>query len=429
MKLNIENFGKIKNANIEWNGLTVIAGRNDTGKSTVGKLFYAITKSFAKYETTYSKVVGVEILRDLYHLLSIILRGENRKILQKKEELFVVTESLYEKLSNFFDFGMYSRSFFDLERSLKDNILYTISDLKEIDFSNKKLKEELSSIFLMLTAHVPDEDKFKKSFSCYMRDSFLRNYNNSLNGSDVISIKYFLEDECNLQLQIINNEILTTKIDLSKRFPFYQDITLIDFPEIIDERFQHLNVSNFDWSDDLLEKTKKLRNNFDINNDLKDSFWNKVLDIAFFYVDKETNSFKYKVSNEATSLNIINIASGTKSFGLLYLLVKANIINEGTPIILDEPENHLHPEWQIDYATFIVSLVKNGFRVLLTSHSPLFIHALLKESNKQIKDITKFYLAESGENLINYTQFRDVTKTPNDIFINLTSPEDRMWNE
>ena len=45
MKLYIENVGKISQANIELNGITVIAGENDTGKSSVGKILYSIFNS------------------------------------------------------------------------------------------------------------------------------------------------------------------------------------------------------------------------------------------------------------------------------------------------------------------------------------------------------------------------------------------------
>ena len=46
MKLHIENFAKIANADIEINGITVIAGENNTGKSTVGKVLYSIYSAF-----------------------------------------------------------------------------------------------------------------------------------------------------------------------------------------------------------------------------------------------------------------------------------------------------------------------------------------------------------------------------------------------
>ncbi len=37
MKLTLKNVGKVKEASIQLNGLTVIAGENDSGKSTIGK--------------------------------------------------------------------------------------------------------------------------------------------------------------------------------------------------------------------------------------------------------------------------------------------------------------------------------------------------------------------------------------------------------
>lgn len=39
MDIKLRNFGKIKEADIQLSGLTLIAGPNDSGKSTVGKAF------------------------------------------------------------------------------------------------------------------------------------------------------------------------------------------------------------------------------------------------------------------------------------------------------------------------------------------------------------------------------------------------------
>ena len=46
MKLEIKNIGKIKKASIELNGITVIGGENNTGKSTMGKALYSIFNTF-----------------------------------------------------------------------------------------------------------------------------------------------------------------------------------------------------------------------------------------------------------------------------------------------------------------------------------------------------------------------------------------------
>ena len=37
MRLTLKNIAKVRKADVEINGITVIAGENDTGKSTVGK--------------------------------------------------------------------------------------------------------------------------------------------------------------------------------------------------------------------------------------------------------------------------------------------------------------------------------------------------------------------------------------------------------
>lgn len=46
MRLCLKNIGKIKDACVEINGITVIAGENDTGKSTVGRALFAVFNSF-----------------------------------------------------------------------------------------------------------------------------------------------------------------------------------------------------------------------------------------------------------------------------------------------------------------------------------------------------------------------------------------------
>ena len=42
MKLSIRNVGKLKEADVEINGITVITGENDTGKSTVCGVFLIV---------------------------------------------------------------------------------------------------------------------------------------------------------------------------------------------------------------------------------------------------------------------------------------------------------------------------------------------------------------------------------------------------
>ena len=58
-------------------------------------------------------------------------------------------------------------------------------------------------------------------------------------------------------------------------------------------------------------------------------------------------------------------------------------IQDQDVLILDEPEIHLHPNWQIKYAELVVLLQKAfNLTVLLTTHSPDFAQAIRLYSQK-----------------------------------------------
>ena len=50
MRIELENIGMLKKASVKIDGLTVIAGENDTGKSTVGKVLFCIIKAISTYK-------------------------------------------------------------------------------------------------------------------------------------------------------------------------------------------------------------------------------------------------------------------------------------------------------------------------------------------------------------------------------------------
>lgn len=50
MKLKIRNFAKIEEADIIIDGITVIAGENNTGKSTIGKVLFSIFNSLSNID-------------------------------------------------------------------------------------------------------------------------------------------------------------------------------------------------------------------------------------------------------------------------------------------------------------------------------------------------------------------------------------------
>ena len=75
-----------------------------------------------------------------------------------------------------------------------------------------------------------------------------------------------------------------------------------------------------------------------------------------FSYDESRKSIVFMKDN--MSILPLNTASGIKSFGVLQMLLEGGFIDANRPLIWDEPENHLHPEWQIEFAKVIVQIYK-----------------------------------------------------------------------
>ncbi len=89
-------------------------------------------------------------------------------------------------------------------------------------------------------------------------------------------------------------------------------------------------------------------------------------------------------------------------------------------MIIDEPEVHLHPSWEIAYANILVALAKQGVKIVISSHSPYVVEAVAKYSKEaQISEKTKFYLGEQNNGA---STFRDVSNDLEPIFKKLADP-------
>ena len=124
MKLKISNIGKIEKAAIEIDGITVIAGENNTGKSTIGKLLFAIFNSMNNMDEKITQ----ERRSRINNIVNISLQG---RVLQ-----------------NTTNFAERRRNINTLTRRLSDDIMeYLNGEMLENmeDFVRNKINE--SSIF------------------------------------------------------------------------------------------------------------------------------------------------------------------------------------------------------------------------------------------------------------------------------------------
>lgn len=87
--------------------------------------------------------------------------------------------------------------------------------------------------------------------------------------------------------------------------------------------------------------------------------------------------YMYQIDgNISTELDISSLSTGLKAFVIIKQLLLNGVLNEKDVIVLDEPEIHLHPEWQLIYAEIIVLLQKNLIFILLSQHIVLILWKL-----------------------------------------------------
>jgi len=186
-----------------------------------------------------------------------------------------------------------------------------------------------------------------------------------------------------------NHIILIDTPNSLDTFSFIKNATLL----IHQQRLNiHLAMFRVDLilqlSQDIFENTKKNKIYKKIEN---------IIDGRVFY-DKNKDDILYeKYSLENRHFNMTLTSNGIKMFGYLQILLLNETLKKGSILILDEPEVHLHPKWQLKYAELIIELVKNGVKIVVNSHSPYIIEALKRYSDKEnLQNKTNFYLAENG---------------------------------
>ena len=154
MKLIIKNIGKLKNAEVEINGITVITGENNTGKSTVGKVLWSIFSSFYKvYEQI--KEGRIEFVSDqIYNYIRNLDKLDN----VEKKSLDMATEiiqnySIYyrneENIKNYIA-GKFKKNNYSIDIEIIQeltSVLYTILNIKDIEIISSIINDKLSTEF------------------------------------------------------------------------------------------------------------------------------------------------------------------------------------------------------------------------------------------------------------------------------------------
>ncbi|WP_075342389.1 AAA family ATPase [Tenacibaculum agarivorans] len=392
MKLSLQNIGILSSADISLDGITVITGENDSGKSTVGKVLYAIVRSFNNLEESFNNSKLQYIGNKFEDLTNLMLRLESSdidnfkllakvfsdsifssyKLLRKGNDVDEITNSL-NKLKN--ELSVIKNS------SIKNNILSTIDEITE----NQNI--DLDSIKLL---NFELSEYFKNEIGNQFTNKFSKNKKASIEFETSIDNVAFKTEE---------NSVSVNKSP--QNFPF-KDVIFIESPLFLKRKSKEFNFASLRDKNNYLNYKINQKNSSKTifsDNSKKINLLNTIIKdiISGEFTFNSDDELVFTKNEQNFSLN--SVATGLKTFGAIQLLIENGTLNSNTLLIIDEPEVHLHPTWQVKFAEILVRLSKDfAIPIVLTSHSPYFIEAIEAYTIKhEYKEETNFYFAKKDK--------------------------------
>lgn len=443
MNIRLKNIGIIQDSTIDINGLTVITGKNNSGKTTVGKVLYSLIDSVSniKYkfinDRYYYAVSQLERACECFPFHLSIRRG--REYI-KNECIRIFFTGEYDdevspdKIDLFLSDVISELEVFDISQDPYDYILERFrrpSSFKRENTYEKfeDYKKEALSILSATREYIISDPELINYAKQSINLTLALEFNGQIQPVTLENVKSYIEinnnDEACFKINIENNEISDSDDIVYWNSP-YKSVYFIDNPFILDEpAFRKKNkytTNNTSFVNESRIVTHDNKLKFILNSSHSNSIFEEgVIDERYKYVKEKIDAIlpgKFILKdgermyvNDNVSLNSGNLATGSKMFSIIKILLEHGEIDENTLLILDEPESHLHPQWQNLFVEIMVLLVKElGCHVLLTTHSSHFMLAVDAYMRKyNITDLCNFYQTESieGGTYVAYNRVND----------------------
>lgn len=408
MKFHINNIGKISEADIALDGITIIAGENNVGKSTIGKALFSLLYGMDHWKERYEKAVRENIAKYLekghkklqewcmekYSYKRSRLSRENLLI-----EKYAADSTLRAAIEDYqissSGTGNTKHDFIKAKKELLNSLehfcihfiqLYSKSSVEQIRNENKDFIESWVETLAETCDDVEiDEISLQRKVILQTFQNVFHNQYRKY-GSSVSGVKFTDGDDNEVSLETMNTGI-HTMIGVISEAP---GVHFIESPKIYDL----LSDTKYGYAQKAYMQYLMQPNIFDRRgnpkietelSDIEDISENKsnVITEQLEKIMQGRPEFRQKVGLEfiddktGAAFHAVNVSTGVKGVALLEYGIRIGAINPGDILILDEPELNLHPEWQVEYARALVMMQKDlGMHVLVTSHSPFFIRAL-----------------------------------------------------
>ena len=453
MDIELKNIALIEEGNLELKGITLIADENDSGKSTIGKTLFTTLTTLNNFEKEFLTSLSQRVIRVSFLLKELLddrlkneIKSTNEPLLEKITKIIKNLDNFKNEINhNFIKIEINDKFFKDLEKIFLKLIEETNVLKQELENYIKKLNKENSLMFQNISFFVDtlttflslkvifNYEKIKiSSFQSTFNREFKNNIGNVFLKKEESYVKLDEKGEI-IEINIENSNILKVnygKIKEKNNVIYIESPLILDYIEEICQNFQNfISITDKNYRAKILKKALENEKEIDIVDTVlgKEELYKDLLErihkiiLGEFEYNKSNKDFIYR--KQDYTFDKKNVATGIKSFGIIEILLKNKQLDENTILIIDEPEVHLHPKWQIKYAEILILISKElGVKILLNSHSPYLIRAMeVYRKTYNYEDNIKFYT------LIDCTEGKskkliDVTNNLNQIFDKLIEP-------
>jgi predicted ATPase len=376
-----KNIGPVKEADMELGDLTIIAGRNNTGKTYLAYTLYGFLKTWRK--------LAASVPDDFDNLVKTVIRTGHVKQSRDRESLNQARKSMIQRLTKNFSEKVLSNVFSSSNATFEDaSFKIVLND--EFPLEEQTHKEGNFSITYDGSNIVIEQESFLKndtskndtSFSIFSRTMSIihKLYMSFL--SPNFPHPFILSAE-RFGISLFYKELDFTKSRLVEALQKLSDDQEgeIDPFFLLDEgsaRYALPIKDNIDFTRDL-ENIQKRKSEFSKENP---EIFKRIENMMQAYYKAEGNEIRF--ISKARKNNRFNIplhlaSSSARGLTDIYFFLK-HVAKRGMMVIIDEPESHLHPYCQILMARLIAACINAGIKVFVTTHSDYFV----KEINNLI---------------------------------------------
>ena len=390
MHFKIKNVGRIAEANLILNGITMIVGDNNMGKTTSGRVLYTFFNSLYRIDREVDSQRKTHIKRLI------------RRFFEKYRRTFSDYSAIHEIIDHFLS-----------DREDKGD------EIREFIYHRLAPRASLMDIKGLLGSLVEVRDWSNTS----VRKQIILDYFERVFSDQLVSVD-FASEGASIHGEVEGHHV---KVNfLGKDVSYESDINIqhqaffVDSPDILNYwgRYRYMGAPG---SSSALSLSLRRGVNLALIGDDNpadrafenlmfaeryNKFASEVAEImgGHFEFDN-TVILRFVEAREGVvntpSFDLDNVSEGLKAFGVIELMLKYRVFNDGDILIFDEPEIHLHPEWQIKYASILVKLQKEfNLTVLITTHSSNFLMALqfVSRMENRAAVVNSYRIRESNQN-------------------------------